>query len=154
MYQKENSPSIKYMPVWTLDELLVVAENETMDLDMVKDGFYLFGGNLRYTLQTDQDMLDRLRTELNTRCMALSTNLQEALCTIIDDDSNPVYDTCRFSGFVLCYTHSFKDGELFFRNFSYKMTSEYVDKLVSQSLGLNSAQDCVNKLTEQLRGGW
>jgi hypothetical protein len=34
-YTKSNRIRFLYMPVWTLDELLVIAANETMDLDMV-----------------------------------------------------------------------------------------------------------------------
>jgi hypothetical protein len=109
----------------------------------------MFGGIIRNALETDQGTLDRLRTKLIISCMTSSTHLLRAPCTILDDDSKPVYDTCRFAEFVLCYTHAFNVGEFSFQNGSYKMTSEFADKSVVRWLCLESAEDCVNKLFEQ-----
>jgi hypothetical protein len=62
LFESPNSIKINersrflYMPNWTLDELLVVAEEENLDANAVKETYDKLGGIMRYALRTkDRD---------------------------------------------------------------------------------------------------
>jgi hypothetical protein len=158
-YEKINQDCLRYlyMPVWTQDELLSVAETESIDTATVEDNYNKFGGIIRHTLETKKQVLEKLELKLEARCKEVKASDLRSNTTGIDEDDDRTLlgKGSDLSGFVACYTDIEETGDSAFLSYSLGMTSAHANCKVLINLGLSSIQDAIRGLTKniQLRQG-
>jgi hypothetical protein len=152
-YEKHNQVQFLYMPVWTYDELHYIALEENLQTDFLRKSFDMFGGIIRYTLQTEQRFRAKYAQELYARCADAPPDVLRSISIGIDDELIITGDKRDLSGYLLCYTNIPETGPSAFQTYSLTWTSEYASKMVSIQLRVASVQNAVEGLTKNLLEG-